>query len=221
MNGRPGSVSAPVNAVCTDSTEGAPVVPGITVAGLNDAVAPVGKPVTESTTGALKLPLIVMILSGNCARPPGSTVWVGFGAATVKPAEFVPVPVSVAVCGEFAALSVTLNVAAYVVAAAAVKVTEITQLAPAASDVPQALVSAKALTFVPPSVTPVIVSVALPVFDSVTGIAAAVLPMSVLGNVTVAGERLATGAGTAVPVALNVVICGEPAALSATLSVAV
>jgi hypothetical protein len=84
-------------------------------------------------------------------------------------------------------------------------------------------VSAKALAFVPPIVTPVIVSAALPVFDNVTGTVAVTVPMVVLGNVMVVGERLPTGAGvvvTALPVPLSVTPCDPPDALSETVIVA-
>jgi hypothetical protein len=97
-----------------------------------------------------------------------------------------------------------------------VNVTEITQLEPAAKDDPQAVVSAKALAFVPPIVTPVIASAALPVFDSVRGVAAAAVPMAVPGNAMIAGERLAIGAGGAVPVPLSITAC-DADALSETV----
>ena len=50
-----------------------------------------------------------------------------------------PVPVSVAVCGEPVALSATLSEALKLVAEAGVKLTEMLQLVPAASELPQAL----------------------------------------------------------------------------------
>ena len=169
------------------------------------AIASGALPVFESVTGiaAAVLPMTV----------PGNVMLAGERLATGA----IPVPASVVVCGEPAALSATLNVAVYVVAAAAVKVTEITQLEPAANDVPQALVSAKAFAFAPPIVTLLIASGALPVFDSVTGTAVAVLPMAVPGNVTAVGERLARGA---VPVPVRVTVCGEPDTLSETVMAA-
>jgi len=52
----------------------------------------------------------------------------------------VPVPVSVAVCGEPVALSATESVAEKLATEAGVKVTEIAQWEPAASELPQVLV---------------------------------------------------------------------------------
>jgi len=80
----------------------------------------------------------------------------------------VPVPLSVVVCGEPAALSATEMEAVKLAADAGVKVTEIVQLAAAASIAPQVVVSAKSAGFAPFRVMPVMVSAALPVFDSVT-----------------------------------------------------
>jgi len=79
----------------------------------------------------------------------------------------VPVPVSATVCGEPVALSATETVAAKLAAEAGVKVTEIEQLAPAASVEPHALVCAKSLGLAPPMLMPVMFSTASPVFLSV------------------------------------------------------
>jgi hypothetical protein len=79
----------------------------------------------------------------------------------------VPVPFSVAVCGDPVALSVTDKVAEKLVTDEGVNVTEMPQLAPAASELAQVFVSANALAPAPPMVMPVMESAALPVFFSV------------------------------------------------------
>lgn len=66
----------------------------------------------------------------------------------------------------------------------------------------------------------VIVSAAVPGFESVIGRAVADVPTSVLGNASGFGLRAAWGAGAAVPVPVRVTVCGEPDALSATERVA-
>jgi len=93
------------------------------------------------------------------------------------------------------------------------------QLAPAANELPQVLVSANALAPAPPMVMPVIESAALPVFISVALCEALVVPAVEL-NVSVPDVSEATGAAAAVPVAFSAVVCGEPDALSATDRVA-
>src|ERR1035438_6706299 len=96
------------------------------------------------------------------------------------------------------------------------------QLAPAASVAPQALLPvaiAKAVGLAPPIVIPLIVSEALPVLLIVADSAAEVAPTVVLGKA--AGEvSEAMGAAGVVPVPARPAPCGEPAALSATESVA-
>ncbi len=87
-----------------------------------------------------------------------------------------PVPVSVAVCGELASLSVTVSVAEKLVAEAGVKVTEIVHCAPAASVVPQvvAFVVAKSAGLAPAMVIAMLFTGAVPVFESVAVSAVAV-----------------------------------------------
>jgi hypothetical protein len=79
----------------------------------------------------------------------------------------VPVPVRVTVCGEPAALSTTETAAVKLATEAGVKVTEIEQLAPAASEPPQVLVWAKSVGLVPVMEIELIESEADPVFLSV------------------------------------------------------
>ena len=125
-------------------------------------------------------------------------------------------PVRVTVCGEPAALSVTrmLPVTPPVVTGA--KVTEMEQLAPAANDGPQLLVSLnRPISGELGAVMPVMVNGALPVLLSVTVCAAEVVP-AVAEKLSDEGESDATGTGAAVPVPVRVTICGEPVALSVT-----
>jgi hypothetical protein len=80
----------------------------------------------------------------------------------------VPVPLKATVCGEPVALSATESVAAKLAADAGVKVTEIEQLALAASELPQVLVCAKSVGLVPVIVIPEMARAAVPVFLSET-----------------------------------------------------
>jgi hypothetical protein len=80
--------------------------------------------------------------------------------------DAIPVPVRGTAWGEPVALSATLRDALKVVVDAGVKLTEMLQLDPAASEAPQALVSAKSLT--PVRVTLVMARAAVPRFESPT-----------------------------------------------------
>src|SRR5260370_741630 len=83
-----------------------------------------------------------------------------------------PVPVRLTDCGLPEALSVMFRVPVRVPEAVGVKVTLMLQLAPAATELPQVLVSAKS----PLAEMLVRLSEALPVFESVTDCAALVVP---------------------------------------------
>jgi hypothetical protein len=138
----------------------------------------------------------------------------GWGANGV-----LPVPLSATVCGEPVALSATESVAAKLAAEAGVNVTEMEQLAFAASELPQVLVWAKSVGLVPVIEIPEIVNAALPVFLSMTVCAGDVVPVLVV-KLSELGESETAGAAAAVPVPLKVTVCGDPVALSATESVA-
>jgi len=113
------------------------------------------------------------------------TVWAVLVVPTFWPANVrlpvdrptaapVPVPVKVALCGLPLALSETLTVPVRLPMAAGVKVTLIVQLPPAATEVPQVLVWAKSLAFVPPTEMAAIDRLAPPVLVRVivcTGLA--------------------------------------------------
>ena len=78
-----------------------------------------------------------------------------------------PVPVRLTVCGLPVALSVIVTAAVRAPLAAGVNVTLIVQFAPAPTELPQVLVWAKSLAFVPVRARLEIVSAALPVLVSV------------------------------------------------------
>jgi len=125
----------------------------------------------------------------------------------------VPVPDSVAVCGEPAALSVTVRVAPKLASDAGVKVTVMEQLDPEARDVPQLLVWEKSLGLAPAMAILPIARAALPVLESVAVCDALVVPLVAL-KVSEEGVSEAMGTGGAVPVPLSVTPCGDPVALS-------
>jgi hypothetical protein len=113
----------------------------------------------------------------------------GFGLSTACGA--IPVPLRAAVCGEPVALSVMESVALRLPADAGVNFTMMVQLAPTASDAPQVFVWLKLLAFAPVTDMPVMVSAAVPGFESVVDSVLAEVPTSVLGKVSVVGVRLA------------------------------
>ena len=112
---------------------------------------------------------------------------------TAGAAVLVPVPVSATVCGDPVALSATESMAEKLAAKAGVKLIEIEQLAPAASELPQVFVCAKSEGFAPPTLTLLIVSVALPVFLSVAVCGALVVPVCA-EKASVEGVRETPGA---------------------------
>jgi hypothetical protein len=116
-------------------------------------------------------------------------------------------------CGEPVALSATEIAAVRLAAEAGVNVTVMVQVAPAARDAPQLLLWPKLLEFVPVTEMLVMVSAAVPGFDSVMGRAVAEVPTVVLGKASGFGLRTACGA---VPVPVSATVCGEPVALSTT-----
>jgi hypothetical protein len=90
------------------------------------------------------------------------------GERLTEGAALVPVPVKLTVCGLPAALSEMLRVPLRVPVAVGVKVTVIVQSAPAATELPQLLVSAKSPALVPVTARLAILKMALPVLDRVT-----------------------------------------------------
>ena len=104
----------------------------------------------------------LVVLSSWLANTSDAGVRMACGAGVT-----VPVPLSAADCGEPEELSVTVIAAVKLAAESGAKVTEIVQLAEAASVAPQVVVSAKSAGFVPVSEMAIPVSVALPVLESV------------------------------------------------------
>jgi len=163
----------------------------------------------------LKLPPSGATTIGNWAALPGWTVAAGVAALTTYVAAL-PVPEITADCGEPAALSVTEMVAVKPAAAVGVKLTVMVQLAPAASDVLQVLVSPKLLALVPVTAMLVIVRGALPGLESVIVSGVAGVLTVVLEKVSGFGLNTACGTSGTVAVPLTTADCGEPVALSAT-----
>jgi hypothetical protein len=193
-------------------------VPHVLVCVKLPAPAPV-IPIPVMVSGALPLlvscavctALVLPVVAIN-VKEAGVIETIGAGTA-------VPVPVSETVCGEPEALSAMESVALKAAADEGVKVIEMRQFEPAASDVPQVLVCEKLLAPVPPRVMAVMLSAALPVLLSVTVCAALETPL-VAVNVNEDGVTEATGARTGVPVPISEIVWGEAAALSAMESVA-
>ena len=126
-----------------------------------------------------------------CAVPPvRDRVWVGALTLRAKSAT-VPVPARVAACRAPAALSATLTRADKLPGAEGVNVTLMVHVAPTASVVPQLLVAAKEVAFVPPREMPVMASGPVPGFDNVIGCAAVVTPTVVPAKVRLAGDSTA------------------------------
>jgi len=119
----------------------------------------------------VELPVLVSV--ENCTALVVPTAWLpnaseaGERLATGPVDVEAPVPGRVVVCGLPVALSVTATVAVRVPEAAGVNVTLIVQLTPAATDVPQVLLSAKSPPLVPVMAILVMLKDALPVLESV------------------------------------------------------
>jgi hypothetical protein len=134
-------------------------------------------------------------------------------------------PVSVRLCGEFAASSVTSKVVVRTPAACGEKVIGIVQFAPAAS-VPTQFVFpiAKSLAFSPFTATVATCSGAFPVLLSVAFWAGPLVPCVIvpLGGKVPGEVTLATGAGVgpAMPVPASATNCGLPGELSEIINVA-
>ena len=129
-------------------------------------------------------------------------------------------PLRTTVCGDPEASSAIETEAEKLAAESGVKVTEMEQLAPAASVAPQVLVWANSDGFVPVTVIPLMFSTALPVFLSVATCAVAVVPDCAV-KLSEVGVMVAMGAGGAVPMPLRITVCGDPVALSAIERMAV
>jgi hypothetical protein len=134
-----------------------------------------------------------------------------------------PVPLSATVWGAPGALSLTEIAAERAPAPVGLKVTEIVQLAPAASVLGatgHVFVCAKSPAFAPPRPIELIVSAPVPEFVSVTFCAGLVVPINRLPKLRLVGENVTAGDG-ATPVPLSATACGLPGALSVIVTEAV
>ena len=130
----------------------------------------------------------------------------------------VPVPERLTVCGLPPALSEVLREAVSFPAMEGVNVTAIVQLAPAASELPHVVFSAKSPALVPVMVRLVMLKLALPGLLRVTDCAELVTSIGWVPKATLVGERLAAGP---VPVPLRLSDWGLLAALSVNTTEAV
>ena len=119
--------------------------------------------------------------------------------------RYFPVPVRLTACGDPAALSATFKEAVNDPVVVGLKLTEMVQLAPTATVLPQVVVLVNDDAFAPLIVIPpeLIVSGAPPVFFNVTTFAALVVPTVVLVNVIALGVNETAGGGT-LPVRVTV-----------------
>ena len=121
-----------------------------------------------------------------------------FGEALIlKVGASAPVPLIDSLCVPPIALSDNLNVAVSLTALEGVKMILITQLLPAASvkgETGHVFVCAKSLAFAPTIEILLTVILALPVLLKVMPCAALAIPIAWLANVTVDGDKVATGA---------------------------
>jgi hypothetical protein len=192
------------NAVLMVSVDVAGELPGVTEAGVKDAVAPAGSPLAENVTVLENDPLTGVTEMVKLAVPPRVTVCEVLVELTVKLGAAVPVPLRVTVWGEPAALSATLRAAAKIAADDGVNVIDMAQFAPGARVLPQVLVWPKLAAPLPVSEMPEIASAALPVFVSVADCAALVAPVIAV-KVSVGGVRVTAGR---VAIKLAVTVCG-------------
>jgi hypothetical protein len=164
------------------------------------------------------VPVNVMLLMARAAFPVlfNVTTWavlvvprfwlVKVRLVVVTPADgALPVPARVIVCGLPTALSIMLTEAARLPIAAGVNLTLIVQLALAANELPQVLVTVKSLEFVPVAAMLVMVKLAFPVLVRVTDCAVLVVPRFWLAKVRAPPERLTTGP---LPVPVNATASG-------------
>jgi hypothetical protein len=115
----------------------------------------------------------------------------------------VPVPVRLTVCGLPAALSETVSVAVRLPGAVGVNVTLMVQLPPAASELPQVVVSGKSPGLGPVTARLAMLKARLPLFVRVTDCAGVEVPSNWLPKVRVVAER-PTSAAVPVPVRFTV-----------------
>src|SRR5467141_1122412 len=203
----------------------ADVVGGVMEAGLTVQMEFAGAPAQVSATAELK-PFVgfTVIVTGVLTAPCATVTVVGAALSVKSGGVFVPVPVSVTICGLLAASSVMVKVPGRVPVAVGINVTLIVQLAPAASGVAGGVIgqgvapglAAKS----PDAVMETIVRGPVPVLVSVTVCAALVVFSSWLPKVRLVGASPTAGVGFA-PVPVNAMFCGLVLSLSVSCNVAV
>lgn len=141
----------------------------------------------ETTTVPAALTLVRVIVCGVLLVP---TVWAAKVKLVGESETAVPVPLRVTLCGLLLALSVRVTAALRMLIVVGLKVTLMVQLALAANDVPQLLVSKKSFGFVP--VIAMLVNVTAMVEGFVTEIvcAALVVPTTCTAKVRAVGETV-------------------------------
>jgi hypothetical protein len=135
----------------------------------------------------------------------------------------VPVPLTATLCGLPAALSVTATLAARLPDADGANLTVIEQVAFTASvegPMGQSLEVVKSPACAPVAAMLEIVNGAVPVFFNVDDCGAPIVPTSCEPKTRLVGVSVTAGAGV-VPVPVSPTVCGLPAALSVTLTLAV
>ena len=147
-------------AVTMEAVEAAPVAVGVTEAGVRMQVESIGAPAQVKATGVVK-PLRPVTVTVMAAVLPAATLVIAGETARLKSGlEVMPVPVSAAVCGLLASLSVTVRVAVAAAAAVGVNVTLIVQVPAAGRLEAQVVVCEKDAEEVPARLTAMRVTVA-------------------------------------------------------------
>ncbi len=141
----------------------------------------------------LKVALPVLVRMMVCAELVTSSGWLPKARLVderlITVALLVPVPVRLTVWGLPMALSVMVTDAVRLPLAEGVKVTLIVQLPPAASELPQVVVSGKSPGLVPVTAALVMLKARLPLFVRVTDCAGVEAPSNWLPKVRVVAER--------------------------------
>ena len=150
-----------------------------------------------------------------CAALVTPTLVPGKGTVAADNLTWVPTPVRWMVCGLPPPLSAMETVAVRIPMALGLKVRVIVQVFPAATEVPQLLLSRKSALFVPPTVMPVMLKAVAPKFVKVAELTL-VVPSTTVGYV-----MLAVDSFTSDPVPVSAIDCGLPTALSVIITLPV
>src|SRR5580658_969896 len=176
-------------------------VPQMLVCEKSVALVPV-KPMLEMVS--TPVPVALLTVTGSAAEAEPTVCGVnatGLGVTTATGVPTWPVPLSPMVCGLPKALSAMDSLAVNAPTAAGVKVTEIVQLAPAASVAVQVLVWPKSAALVPVMVTAMPVRVAPPLLESFTVCAVEGIFTGWGRKVRLVASKLATGTAETLAIA--------------------